>query len=369
MSSGGDLLLMELALRLAKRGVGTTTPNPAVGCVIVNDGRIVGHGYHERAGGPHAEVMALREAGEAARGATAYVTLEPCSHHGRTPPCTDALITAGVKRVIAATVDPNPMVAGRGLALLKKAGVEVESGLLNEEANLINEGYRHAILEKRAFLNLKLAATLDGRTATSTGDSKWITSPASRARVHDLRMRTRVVMVGVGTANADDPGLDVRLGVDEPIDTLRVVVDRDLVIRSGLKMLTEGRASGTVIFCGYKAPAERLEELTALGAKVIPLGESSHTGGLDLKEGLTALYGMGKMEVLCEGGSKLAKALLDAGLVNRLHLFIAPKLLGGDGVPIFTGAGVKNISEAARLDEVRYEELGQDLYVTGKVKG
>ncbi|PLX44419.1 MAG: bifunctional diaminohydroxyphosphoribosylaminopyrimidine deaminase/5-amino-6-(5-phosphoribosylamino)uracil reductase RibD [Deltaproteobacteria bacterium] len=367
--SGGDLLLMELAIELAKRGVGTTTPNPAVGCVIVKDGRIVGRGYHEKAGGPHAEVAALNEACDEARGATAYVTLEPCSHHGRTPPCTDALINAGIKRVVAAAVDPNPMVAGRGLALLKKAGVEVDSGVLEEKANRLNESYRHAIIEKRAFLNLKLAATLDGCTATLKGDSKWITSPESRLRVHALRKRSRVVMVGVGTANADDPGLDVRLGVDEPIDTLRVVVDRDLVIRSDLKMLSEGRARGTVIFCGHGAPAKRMEELHSLGAKVLPLAGSPLAGGLDLKEGLTALYGMGKMEVLCEGGGKLAKALLDAGLVGRLHLFIAPKILGGEGMPLFKGSGAQRIADAAFLEEPRYERVGPDLYVTGKVKG
>ncbi|GAB4261053.1 bifunctional diaminohydroxyphosphoribosylaminopyrimidine deaminase/5-amino-6-(5-phosphoribosylamino)uracil reductase RibD [Deferrisoma sp.] len=366
MTEAADRFYMGLALDLARKGLGRTSPNPAVGCVVVRDGRVVGRGYHPRAGEPHAEVFALDEAGPAARGADLYVTLEPCSHHGRTPPCTDRIVAAGVRRVVAAMADPNPAVAGRGFERLRAAGIRVEVGLSEPEARRLNEAFCLSIVERRAFVHLKLAATLDGKTATASGDSRWITSPQSRERVHRLRDRCGVVIVGVGTAAADDPRLTVRLPGEPERPTLRVVLDPRARVPETLWMLSPGEAASTWIACGPEAPDDRAGALARRGARVLRLPQGPR--GLDLRRLLEEIYAAGRMEVLVEGGAETARRFLDAGLVDRIHLFYAPRLLGGrDAVPMLGGASPERIAEAWPVEDLEWERVGPDLYLTGRL--
>jgi len=365
MTLEADIFYMDLALDLALKGLGTTSPNPLVGCVVAREGRVVGRGFHERPGGPHAEVAALDEAGDSAHGSTLYVNLEPCSHFGRTPPCAGAIVKAGVKRVVAAMEDPNPLVAGRGFALLKDAGVEVSTGLGSGRARLINEPFTLSVIKRRSFVRLKLAATLDGHIATATGDSRWVTSRESREEVHRLRKRCGVVAVGVQTALSDDPMLDARLPGEPPSPTLRVILDGNLRIAKTLKMLSPVEAPYTLVFCGERADAVRAEELAALGATVQRVG-SLDDGMLDLKEVLEKLYSIGKMEVLVEGGSQTARSFLDQRLVDRCYFFYSPGLLGGsDAVPMVGGKSPARISDAVRLKGVEVGRFGEDISVTG----
>ncbi|TAL17223.1 bifunctional diaminohydroxyphosphoribosylaminopyrimidine deaminase/5-amino-6-(5-phosphoribosylamino)uracil reductase RibD [bacterium] len=364
MSRRADELYMGLALELAKKGVGKTSPNPAVGAVIARDGAVVGRGYHRFPGGPHAEIEALRGAGEKARGADMYVTLEPCSHFGKTPPCADAIIAAGIKRVVAAIEDQNPLVAGSGLQKLRSAGLEVETGVLREEAGRLNEGFFLSVTKKRAFVHLKLAATLDGKIATSAGDSKWVSSKESRRLVHLLRKRCGAVMVGAGTANRDDPKLTVRLPESEEEETLRAVIDSRLEVSPSLRMFGEGRAGNTLVFCAPDADKKLEEALAAKGARVFRAGTG---GAMDLRAVLEKIYSLGRMEVLLEGGARTAREFLAAGLVDRCHFFYSPRMLGGEGVPMFSGEGPKLMSAAVGLSEVEVSRAGEDLYVTGRI--
>lgn len=364
MNPSVDRFYMGLALELAARGLGRTSPNPAVGCVLVRGGRIVGRGWHEAAGTPHAEAAALADAGDEARGATAYVTLEPCAHFGRTPPCTDALIAAGVARVVAAAADPNPDVAGNGAERLREAGVEVSVGVMREEAERLNEGFRLSITAKRAFIHLKLAATLDGRIATAGGDSRWVTSEASRLKVHELRGRCGAVCIGAATAVADDPRLNVRLPGLPERRILRAVLDPKLRIPPTLWMLGPGEAPSTVVFCGNGAPASNAAAIERAGARVVRIGGEG--GGLDLGEFARTLYAMGVMEILVEGGGRTARTFLDARLVDRCHFFYAPRILGGsDAVPMVGGRSPARMEEAVRVDRMEVERVGPDFYVTG----
>lgn len=366
MTLEADTFYMGLALDLAERARGQTTPNPLVGCVIAKGGRILGRGWHRQAGGPHAEVFALLEAGEEARGADLYVTLEPCSHTGRTPPCADAVIKAGVRRVVVALSDPNPLVAGQGLKKLQEAGIEVEAGLLGSRAALQNEAFLHSIRFKRPFVHLKLAATLDGRTAAASGDSKWITSETARERVHLLRKAAGVVMVGVNTANGDDPLLNVRLPGQEVSPTVRVVVDPTLRSLPSLKMFQPGEAKWTILACGPSADSDKVKYFEGLGVKVIKVDELS-PGNLDLKPLLETLYQAGFMEVLAEGGAGLAGSLFTLRLVERCHFFYSPKVLGGaDAVPMVGGKSPELISGAVELSDVVVDRAGPDIYVTGR---
>jgi diaminohydroxyphosphoribosylaminopyrimidine deaminase/5-amino-6-(5-phosphoribosylamino)uracil reductase len=365
MTLRADELYMGLALELAEKGVGKTSPNPSVGAVVAKDGAVIGRGFHRFFGGPHAEVEALREAGERARGADLYVTLEPCSHFGKTPPCADAVIAAGVKRVVASMADPNPLVAGRGFDKLRSAGIEVEVGVLGDKAARFGEGFSLSVNLKRAFVHLKLAATLDGRIATSDGDSKWVSSEESRKTVHLLRRRCGAVMVGAGTANRDDPRLDVRLsGVEE--ETLRVVIDRRLEASPDLWIFGEGRAKGTLVFCGQSADPEREKVLAEKGVRVFRTGSG---GAMDLKEVLEKIYSLGRMEILLEGGARTAREFLAAGLVDRCHFFYSPRILGGDGVPMFSGKGPGLMAEAMALTDFEVSRAGGDIYVTGRIGG
>lgn len=367
MTAEADRFYMALALDLARQGLGRTSPNPAVGCVVTRDGQILGRGYHAAAGKPHAEVVALREAGSRAAGSDLYVSLEPCAHHGRTPPCAELVARSGVRRVVAATRDPNPRVAGQGIEILRTAGIRVDVGVLEAEAARMNEAFFLSIRDKRPYVHLKLAATLDGKIATRTGDSRWISSEQSRRRVHELRDRCGAVVVGVSTAAQDNPRLTVRLPGRPERCILRFVLDPVLRIPSELHLLSREEAAHTVLVCSDRASPERIAALQGKGAAVLCVSEVS--GRLDLGPVLEDVYRRGRMELLVEGGSETARAFLDAGFVDRIHIFLSPRILGGrDAVPLVGGVSPERIEEALRLAEVEVDQVGPDVYVTGTLR-
>jgi len=354
-----DERFMRIALDLARKGEGETNPNPLVGAVVVRNSEIVGKGYHHSFGGPHAEVFALDEAGDAARGATLYVTLEPCSHHGKTPPCTERIIAAKIARVIIACRDPNPLVDGGGVAILRKGGIEVEEGLLEEEARRANEIFFKFITTGRPFVQLKLAESLDGKIATRTGDAKWISGADSRAEVHRLRRRFAAVLVGVGTVIADDPRLTVRHVAGR--DPLRIVLDgRGRIPLAATLLREEGR---TIVITATMA-REKEEALLSLGTEVWrPPGNE---GNINLSAFLQRLGEENIDSLLVEGGGETAAAFLAASLVDKVAFFIAPILIGGrDAIPTIGGAGAEQVSEALHLKRVEIERIGEDLLVTG----
>ncbi|MBF0213297.1 MAG: bifunctional diaminohydroxyphosphoribosylaminopyrimidine deaminase/5-amino-6-(5-phosphoribosylamino)uracil reductase RibD, partial [Magnetococcales bacterium] len=343
---------------------GRTRPNPVVGCVIVRDGEIVGQGYHPCAGSPHAEVYALRDAGERARGACAYVTLEPCSHHGRTPPCADALIAAGVARVVVAMIDPNLQVSGRGVARLREAGIEVVIGVRAEEARALNLPFVIWIEQERPLITLKLAASLDGKTATRTGESQWITGPAARARVQRMRDQHDAVLVGIGTILADDPRLNCRMpGGRDPV---RVVVDSRLRIPDRAKVFDSSIDSPLWIATGRGASFARAEALgSRANVRVIPCRETPD-GRVHLQDLMNRLGEMDLTSVLCEAGSVLTGALLEAGLADRMALFLAPKLIGGrDSRGLLESVGIGSLADAQRLVNMRVSQVGEDFLIEG----
>jgi len=359
----GDQDWMRRALSLARRALGRTSPNPAVGAVLVRNGEMVGWGATHRAGGPHAEVVALRRAGEFARGATLYVTLEPCSHYGRTPPCCDALIRAGVARVVCAVQDPSPHVHGTGLARLRDAGIQVEVGLFAEEARRLNEAFFTYIECGRPFVLLKYAISLDGKTATRTGDSRWISSEASRRHVHGLRRVYDAVMCGVGTVLADDPQLTPRpRGRARVGFPWRVVVDSHARTPVTASILKEARRSRVLIATTDQAPLDRVRALEAAGAqvKLLPAADGRVDVGALLAE-------LGRMEItslLLEGGGELAAAFLQRGLVDKLLAFVAPVLVGGRAAPSpVMGEGVAKMADAVRLERVRVRRFGEDVAI------
>ena len=349
---------MALALSLGARGQGTTWPNPAVGCVIVRDGRILGRGWTAAGGRPHAETVALDRAGAAARGATAYVSLEPCSHHGQTPPCAEALIAAGIARVVTALEDPDPRVAGRGHAMLRAAGIDVTTGVLAEAAANSHRGFLLNRTEGRPSLTLKLATSFDGRIATATGESQWITGPEARRLVHALRARHDAVMVGGGTARADDPMLTVR-GIGVPRQPVRIVCSRRLDLpRDGQLARSAGRVP--LWLChGPDAAARLRAEWEALGARLIevPVGGGRQ---LDPASILQALGAEGLTRVFCEGGGSLAASLLSAGLVDELAGFTAGLALGAEGRPALGALGLDSLAEAPRFRLVETRKVGGD---------
>ncbi|GGJ07767.1 riboflavin biosynthesis protein RibD [Alicyclobacillus cellulosilyticus] len=401
-----DERYMALALELAEMGRGQTSPNPVVGALVVNAGRIVGQGAHLYAGGPHAEVYALQMAGEAAKGATVYVTLEPCSHFGRTPPCAEALIAAGVRRVVVGCVDPNPEVAGRGIARLRAAGIDVVVGVLEARARRQNEAFFTWVTKRRPWVIWKCAATLDGRIATAAGDSFYVTGPKARAQVQALRRQVAAVAVGIETALADDPRLTVRpaaMGADageaergsghageDAVRTapaasvrqpVRVVFDSSLRLPPSARMLQEpGR---TVVICramseaaaedggateaaggaGGNPQASRAAALARAGAEVIPV-PAGPDGHVDLHAALRALADIGIDSVLVEGGGRLAGALLRAQLIDQVVYYVAPKLLGG-GRPALAGEEPARMADAVALCDVSVEVVGQDVRITG----
>ena len=368
-ASDDDTAHMRAALALAARGLGNTWPNPAVGCVIVApDGRVVGRGWTQPGGRPHAETEALARAGEAARGATAYVTLEPCSHWGRTPPCCDALIRAGIRRVVVATGDPDPRVDGRGLARLRAAGVTVELGLGGEAARRLNAGFARRITRGLPLVTLKLATTLDGRIATAGGESKWITGPAARREAHALRARHDAILVGSGTVLADDPELTVRIPGLARVPLARVVADGRLRTPLTAKLVATAREVPTWIATTIgRRPAE-LAPYQEAGVAILPLPRPRQPGaagrgarsGLDLRALLGALAQRGVTRVLAEGGAGIAAALLREGLVDRLAWFHAPGVMGGDGLPAVRPLPLASLSAMPRFRRVASRPVGAD---------
>jgi len=351
---------MQAALALARRGLGGVWPNPAVGCVIVRDGRVVGRGWTQPGGRPHAESEALARAGAAAHGATAYVTLEPCCHWGRTPPCADALIAAGLSRVVTAVEDPDPRVAGGGLARLRAAGLAVEAGLCAVEAAEINAGFLNRLRLGRPLVTLKLATSLDGRIATPRGESRWVTGSPARDYAHLLRATHDAILVGTDTVIADDPQLTCRLPGLADRSPVRVALDRNLRIPLTAQLIAQARQTATWVVTLGSADQARRKALSDAGVVVI-LAEPDAAGQVDLARALGLLGGQGLTRLLVEGGGRLAAALLRGGLVDRLVWLHAPLLLGGDAVPAVAALGLDRLADAPAFERVSSETLGDDL--------
>lgn len=356
-----DARHMARALGLARRGLYTTDPNPRVGCVIVRGGIVVGEGWHARAGGPHAEIHALEGAGGRARGADVYLTLEPCAHHGKTPPCVDALIAAGVGRVIAGMRDPNPRVDGGGFAALDRAGIAWSVGLLEEQARALNPGFVQRMTRGRPFVRVKLAASLDGRTALATGESRWITGEAARADVQRLRARSSAVLTGIGTVLADDPALTVR-AFDIGRQPIRVVLDSRLRMSPQAQML--GLPGKTWVFAAAVEP-QRRRALEQAGAEVL-VSATDPAGRIDLARVLGLLADREVNEVLVEAGGKLCGSLLETGLVDELVLYLAPHLLGDGGRGLFHLPGIARLSDRIALDITDVRAFGRDWRITAR---
>ena len=366
MSAERDARFMRRALELAERGRGLTSPNPMVGAVVVSGDTILGEGFHEWAGGPHAEVLALAAAGARSRGATLYSTLEPCVHHGRTPPCAPAVVAAGICRVVVALVDPNPLVAGRGLGALREAGVEVVAAILTEDAERQNRAFTTAMRLGRPHVTLKAATTLDGRIADVQGESKWITGPDARAAAHRLRSEADAIVAGVGTVLRDDPALTVRLDRPWPREPYRVVLDTGARTPADARLITAATPARALVIVGEHADAARTATLTAAGATVISVPVRDDR--IDLHAALAALAEREVRAVLVEGGGEVHGAFLDAALVDRVAFFVAPRLLGGRGAtPAIGGAG-SPLKSAARIIGVEVTHLGEDLLIEGDIE-
>lgn len=350
---------MSRALVLAARGLYSTTPNPRVGCVIVRDGAVLGEGWHEKAGGPHAEVMALQAAGDAAAGSTLYVTLEPCAHHGRTPPCVDAVVAAKPARVVLAMQDPNPLTAGKGIAQLRAAGITVDVGLMQAEAGELNIGFVSRMTRERPWVRMKVAASLDGRTALTDGQSQWITGAEARRDGHAWRARACAVLTGIGTVKDDDPQLNVR-EVETPRQPLRVVVDSRLQTPLNAKVL----GPGTLIAAGG-ADVPRTVALRAKGAEVVVL--PNHEGKVELPALLQELARRGCNEVHVEAGHKLNGSLLDEGLVDELLIYLAPNILGDTAQGMFHLPPLKDLAERRNVKITDVARVGEDLRILARI--
>ncbi|MCU7813284.1 MAG: bifunctional diaminohydroxyphosphoribosylaminopyrimidine deaminase/5-amino-6-(5-phosphoribosylamino)uracil reductase RibD [Candidatus Thiodiazotropha sp. (ex Notomyrtea botanica)] len=367
MSSDSDHRHMARAIRLARKGRYTTHPNPRVGCVLVKSGKVVGEGYHRRAGEPHAERNALAAAGAEAKGATAYVTLEPCCHHGRTPPCTEALIEAGVKRVVAAMLDPNPLVAGQGLTQLNAAGIEVVEGVMQAQAEALNPGFIKRMRKRMPFVRCKLAMSLDGRTAMASGESQWITSAAAREDVHRLRASSAAILTGIGTMQADDPSMNVRLTAKQlglkaglsPPQPLRVVLDPKLQTLPSANMLNQ--TGPVLLICGEDARL-KAAPLEAAGAQIVTLPLDNDL--LDLREVMSLLAEQEINEVLLESGAVLAGAMLDAGLIDELLVYLAPHLMGSGARGLFHLPELLHMSDRISLRFTDLRRIGDDIRIT-----
>lgn len=359
-----DTSHMRAALALARRGMGNCWPNPEVGCVLVSDGRVVGRAVTAPGGRPHAETQALRMAGAAARGATAYVTLEPCCHTGQTGPCTDALVAAGVIRVVIGATDPDPRVDGGGIARLRAAGIAVTDGLLRAECEAVADGFFSRVRRGRPLVTLKLATTLDGRIATSAGESRWITGEPARQVAHALRGSHDAMMVGVGTVLADDPELTCRIPGYKQVPMVRVVVDSELRTPVTAKVVAGARQDPTWVLVTHDTNAEHAPALAARGVDVLEIPASAAAGGearIDIAAALGALGSRGINRVLVEGGSRLAASLLRADLVDRIAWFHAPAVMGGDGLPAAQPFGVAGLAGMPRFVRTRVSALGADV--------
>lgn len=360
-----DTFYMHQALMLAQNSQGRTSPNPLVGAVIVRDGEVVGSGWHKRAGTPHAEIHALNQAGELARGATVYVTLEPCCHYGKTGPCTKALIEAGVKKVVVAMRDPNPKVAGCGIEQLRNAGIEVVEGILAAESAKMNEAFIKWITTKLPFGVLKTAITLDGKIATSTGHSKWITSPKARLKVHQLRNSYDAILVGIGTVLSDNPSLTTRLPVGGR-NPVRIIVDTMARTPLSSKVVSDGLAK-TIICVSNDAPIDKVNALKHLGVEVLPTPHNE--SGLNLRELFKILGERNITSILIEGGANINASALKANVVDKIEWFIAPKIIGGQNAPgPVGGLGMCFIDEAYLLEDISTTFIGEDILVSAYLR-
>lgn len=367
-NSDADTRFMRRALTLARRAQGDTRPNPMVGAVLVRNGRILGEGWHHRAGQPHAEIEALRDAdrqGHSPRGATLYVTLEPCCTHGRTPPCTDAIVAAGIRRVVVAATDPNPAHAGHGFEILRSAGVHVEHGLLAQAATDLNAGFNQWIVHRTPLITLKAAFTLDGRIATSTGESKWITSPASRARVMQIRAAHDAILVGIQTVLADDPSLTIRQGSRER-SPFRVILDSRARTPLTARVVSDANAASTIIVAKSTAPARRVAELRR---SVTVWLDPSPSPRIDLNWLVRELGRFPVTSLLVEGGGEVHAGFLASRLAHRTAFFYGPKVVGGTTAPRgVAGEGFQSLESAPRLTGIRHRRLGDDLLVESRIE-
>jgi diaminohydroxyphosphoribosylaminopyrimidine deaminase/5-amino-6-(5-phosphoribosylamino)uracil reductase len=355
---------MQRALKLAHRGLGRTSPNHLVGAVVVKEGKVVGEGYHERAGAPHAEIHALQQAGANAQGSTLYLNLEPCAHYGRTPPCTQTIINAGVRRVVAAISDPNPLVAGKGFAALRTAGIEVKIGLLRKEAKQLNEFFIKYITTGYPFVTLKVAMSLDGKIASFTGDSRWITGEKARHHVHNLRNQYDAVLVGIGTVLMDNPQLTTRLPGGQGRDAVRVVVDSQLRLPLDALLVTGEYPARTIVATTSEHSPSKKRALENAGVEVwVIVGEGPR---VNLRELMISLGQREIISILVEGGATVNDAMLAAGLVDKVHFYIAPKIIGGTKAPgPVGGMGIAQVVAAIGLTDLQVSKCGEDILVTG----
>jgi len=361
-----DEHFMQMALDLAMQGRGYTSPNPMVGAVVVRKGAVRGRGFHQSPGGPHAEVHAIDAAGPEAQGATLYVTLEPCNHTGRTPPCTAKILAAGIQRVVIGMKDPNPHVAGGGAEFLKSRGIDIRIGVCEAEARQLNEAFVKYIRTGRPFVTAKCAATLDGRMATRSRDSKWITGESARAFVHELRHAADAILVGVGTIAADDPLLTARLSDRRPKDPIRVILDTHLRVAPDARVLNHTSSADTWVIAGRGASPESKGRLVHKGVRV--LEAETRDGQVDMGPLMDQLGAMGVTHILIEGGSRVLASAFKAGIVDKVCFFFGPLILGGDdGVPICTGVGAERIRDGIRLDRIATRRFGDDVMIEGYV--
>jgi len=355
---------MKMALKLAARGAGWVSPNPMVGAVVVKGGQVVGRGWHRRAGLPHAEVEALNDAGDAARGAELYVTLEPCNHHGKTPPCTQAILAAGVRRVVLAARDPNPRVTGGGADFLASQGVEVAAGLLAEEARRLNEAWFHFVETGRPWVMAKAACSLDGKIAAAGGESQWLTGPAARSLGRRLRHQADAILVGIGTVLADDPQLTTRLPRGRGKDPIRVVLDSRLRLPLTARLLHLNSEAPTWVATTSQAPPEKVRALEGAGAKVLVVPASA--GRVSLPALLAELAARQVQSLLVEGGAETLGGFFDERLINQFYFFFAPKILGGHQAPgAVAGRGVIRLKDAHLAQDIKIRRVGPDLLVSG----
>ncbi len=357
-----DRRYMTLALRLGRRGLGVVAPNPAVGCIVVNDGRIVGRGWTQPGGRPHAETEALARAGASARGATAYVTLEPCSHHGQTPPCADALIAAGVRRVVVAVEDPDPRVSGSGLAKLRDAGIAVDCGLMADEARAANAGFLSAISNGRPWVTAKVASSQDGGIATAGGESQWITGPAARREGHLLRARHDAIAVGSATVAEDDPSLTCRLEGLSSASPIRVVFDSQLQISPDATLVTTAASVPTWIVCTERADRDRHARLAGAGVRVLPC--AAHGARPSIPDALRRLAAEGVTRLLVEGGGRLLASFLAADAIDEIVWLRAPMLLGGDARPAVAALALPTLAAAPAFERVSARSVAADIMET-----
>ena len=357
-----DRAFMATALAMASRGLGTTAPNPSVGCILVKDGRIVGRGWTQPGGRPHAETEALNRAGDLARGATAYVTLEPCCHHGETPPCTDALTSAGIARVVIGSADPDDRVDGGGIAALKDANIEVETGVLQGHADAVNGGYFKRARRGLPHIALKMATTMDGRIALASGESQWITGEDARRYGHLLRATYDAVLIGSGTALTDDPELTCRLpgvGASSANQPIRIVLDRRLRISADSKLATTANSVTTWVITSANADADKVSQLEKAGVEILVAADPS--GHAFARAAACVLAEQGMTRVLVDGGANIAASFLQDDLVDRIYAFRAPSFIGGEGIPVVAGLNLACLSDSPRFNRTEVRQLGMDL--------